>query len=313
MKKNIFLTAVACIILLSLPEPALSEVTVIPMPGQVPVFSDVDVGNSHYVAIKFLKERNIISGYVDGTFKPENEINRAEALKILLVSIYKAPAKDSHLLTFPDVKAGTWYYDIVEKALKNGIVNGYSDGFFHPEQTIKRAEALKIILLQENRELPVAVAEPPYNDVPVESWFAPYAEVSKERGLILETHDHGNLLPDDTLNRGEYAELIYRLLESENELHFGRATYYADSLAGYGTSSGVPYDPTVFTAANKTLPFGTRLLVTNLANSQSVEVTVNDRGPYATGVELDLSRSAFSAIASPSTGIITTEFKIMSQ
>ena len=55
----------------------------------------------------------------------------------------------------------------------------------------------------------------------------------------------------------------------------------------------------------------TMLKVTNMANGQSVIVKVNDRGPYATGVELDLSKSAFSALAPPSTGIIVTQFQIL--
>ena len=90
-------------------------------------------------------------------------------------------------------------------------------------------------------------------------------------------------------------------MESTNTYNFGRATYYADSLAARGTASGDPYDPRIFTVAHKTLPFGTMLRVTNLANGKTVDVKVNDRGPYATGVVLDLSKSAFAAIASTST------------
>ena len=82
-------------------------------------------------------------------------------------------------------------------------------------------------------------------------------------------------------------------------------------MAGRSVSSGDTYQPQVFTTAHRSLPFGTKLLVKNLANGKEVEVTVNDRGPYATGVELDLSKSAFSAIASTGAGIITVEYKII--
>lgn len=72
----------------------------------------------------------------------------------------------------------------------------------------------------------------------------------------------------------------------------GSASYYHDSLAGRKTANGERYNPRAMTAAHRTLPFGTRLKVTNLANGRSVFVTVNDRGPYAKGRILDLSRAA---------------------
>jgi len=277
----------------------------------VAAFSDVNVGDNHYLAIKFLKDRNLIQGYQDGTFQPLQEINRAEALKIILGTVNKTGIKTTPTKTFTDVSKTDWFAPYVQKGLENGIISGYPDGLFHPEQTINKVESLKMVLLQENHELPVSITDPPYSDVPVDAWYAPYAQVSKDRGLFLEDRKAGALNSDETLNRGDFAELIYRLLESTNNQHFGRATYYADSLAGNGTSSGAPYDPTVYTCANKTLPMDTMLKVTNLVNGQSVIVKVNDRGPYATGVELDLSKSAFSALAPPSTGILVTQFEIL--
>ena len=73
----------------------------------------------------------------------------------------------------------------------------------------------------------------------------------------------------------------------------GTATWYSDSLAGRHTASGVPYDPTELTAAHRTLPFGTRVRVTRLDNNRSVEVVVNDRGPFGSRTRIiDLSRRA---------------------
>lgn len=72
----------------------------------------------------------------------------------------------------------------------------------------------------------------------------------------------------------------------------GRASWYSDRLAGRRTASGERYDPALYTAAHRELPFGTLLRVTNLANGSSVEVRVNDRGPFTRGRVLDLSRRA---------------------
>ncbi|MEX2581652.1 MAG: septal ring lytic transglycosylase RlpA family protein [Gemmatimonadota bacterium] len=76
------------------------------------------------------------------------------------------------------------------------------------------------------------------------------------------------------------------------ETQLGSASYYANALAGRPTASGIPYDPTALVAAHRSLPFGTLLRVTNEANGRTVEVQVVDRGPFARGRVLDLSRSA---------------------
>jgi rare lipoprotein A len=78
-------------------------------------------------------------------------------------------------------------------------------------------------------------------------------------------------------------------------------SYYSD---GQRTADGEVFDPNAFTAASKTLPFNTRVRVTNPANGKSVVVRINDRGPYVSGRCLDLSRAAFQAIASLSAGVI---------
>lgn len=80
------------------------------------------------------------------------------------------------------------------------------------------------------------------------------------------------------------------------ETQTGSASFYANSLAGRKTASGEPYDPRELVAAHRTLPFGTVLRVTNLANDRSVTVRVVDRGPFARGRILDLSRRAAEQI-----------------
>ena len=71
----------------------------------------------------------------------------------------------------------------------------------------------------------------------------------------------------------------------------GIAAYYDTNYHGR-TAAGVPYDPGKLTAAHRTLPFGTRLKVTDRKTGRSVEVVVNDRGPFTRGRVLDLSLAA---------------------
>jgi rare lipoprotein A len=72
----------------------------------------------------------------------------------------------------------------------------------------------------------------------------------------------------------------------------GIASWYGPGFHGRPTASGVVYDQHELTAAHQTLPLGTRLIVTNLQNGSSTEVTVNDRGPFAKGRIVDLSYAA---------------------
>lgn len=73
---------------------------------------------------------------------------------------------------------------------------------------------------------------------------------------------------------------------------------------GRRTASGEAFDPDGFTAAHRTLPFGTRLTVTNPRTGKSVTVIVNDRGPFTPGLHIDLSRGAAMAIGLRGTGTV---------
>lgn len=72
----------------------------------------------------------------------------------------------------------------------------------------------------------------------------------------------------------------------------GEASYYAARFDGRPTAKGERFDNAKLTAAHRTLPFGTKLRVTNLSNGRSVVVRVNDRGPFARGRIIDLSQAA---------------------
>lgn len=75
------------------------------------------------------------------------------------------------------------------------------------------------------------------------------------------------------------------------------ASYYHDKFTGRRTASGTVFDNAKYTAAHKTLPFGTRVKVTNLKNKKSVILTITDRGPFTKSREIDLSKKAFMEIA----------------
>ena len=87
------------------------------------------------------------------------------------------------------------------------------------------------------------------------------------------------------------------------------ASYYGYSHAGDMTASGVPFDPAGFTAAHRTMPLGTQLLVSHGGNS--VQVTVNDRGPYVDGIDIDLSQAAADMIGLTTLGVAPVEVTVL--
>ncbi len=86
-----------------------------------------------------------------------------------------------------------------------------------------------------------------------------------------------------------------------------RATWYGHELAGNRTASGEKFNPNGFTAAHRSLPFGTCLRVRNPKTGRSVAVRVNDRGPFTKDISLDLSYGAARAIGMRSTQNVTMQ------
>ena len=79
-------------------------------------------------------------------------------------------------------------------------------------------------------------------------------------------------------------------------VYTGSASWYGPGFNGKKTASGEVFDQTKFTAAHKTIPLGRRVRVTHLANGKSIEVLINDRGPYVAGRLIDLSQAAAEAL-----------------
>jgi rare lipoprotein A len=91
----------------------------------------------------------------------------------------------------------------------------------------------------------------------------------------------------------------------------GKASWYGDAHQGKKTANGELYDMHTLTAAHRTLPFGTRLRVTNVDNGRSVVVRVNDRGPFAPGRLIDVSRAAALELGVLGAGLFAVRVEIL--
>ncbi len=91
----------------------------------------------------------------------------------------------------------------------------------------------------------------------------------------------------------------------------GMASYYAEKFHGRTTSSGEVYNMNDFTAAHRSLPFGTTVEVRNLRNNRTVMVRINDRGPQKAERIIDLSKAAAESIDMTRAGIVEVEIRIL--
>jgi hypothetical protein len=115
----------------------------IPLLSVAAVFTDVQ-SNWAQAAIQNLASQSVISGYPDGTFRPEGEVTRAEFSAILVKALaLKLDASGSQ--TFSDVPTSSWAYPSIETVRKTGLVSGYPNGVFLPNKSITRAEALAVL------------------------------------------------------------------------------------------------------------------------------------------------------------------------
>ena len=88
----------------------------------------------------------------------------------------------------------------------------------------------------------------------------------------------------------------------------GLASYYS---VGQRTASGEHFDPTEMTAAHRTLPFGTVVKVRNLQNGKTVQVRINDRGPYTKGRIIDISKTAADRLGLKKDGLVPVEIQVV--
>lgn len=272
-------------------------------------FADIDVTHPYFQSIDALQNNGVVEGHEVGNtrmFFPLSKINRAEALKLILLSTdTTANAREGDI--FADVSPELWFAPYVNTAFEIGVVEGFPDGNFKPANKVLRAEFIKMLF--ETLEVPVPEA------LASETWYEPYFVVAAEYRLLPAAKE-----PSEALNRGEAAEIIYRTqqvatggFERKYVYHgSGLASYYNEGFAGRLTANGEIYDPMDLTAAHRTLPFGTQIKVHNEAGD-FVVVRINDRGPYHKNRVLDLSQGAFERLSPIGAGVLAVEFELFTE
>lgn len=181
---------------------------------KVVVFQDIESSFAK-TYIEKLVANHVVSGYADGKFHPENNVTRAEFLKMVLKGLNTSV--DSTLATSPfsDV-AESWQIPFVARAKELGIVSGQSVNgklSFRPNDTVTRAEAMKILLLAAGYTSN-NISNTDFADV-TESWQIPFVARAKDLGIVSGQDINGklNFRPNDTVTRAEVAKVIVKMME----------------------------------------------------------------------------------------------------
>ncbi len=176
-------------------------------------FKDIDSENKYFEAISYLNKKGLIEGYRDKTFRPENPINRAELMKIIVSSLEDFDVEKTKYLKncFPDVN-DEWFADFVCYAEDHSWIHGYDDDTFRPKNLVTRAESLKMILNVFEINNIKSVTEDVYPDVKTYDWFAPFIAYAKESGII-KLDKTENFEPHKSITRGEVVNYIYRVIK----------------------------------------------------------------------------------------------------
>lgn len=170
--------------------------------------SDIE-GTLNENAIQYLLDTGVVSGYLDGSFKPGNTINRAELMKILTEAQGPTPNPDNYNSCFPDVN-DEWFAVYVCYAKDKNWIQGYPDGEFKPANQVNKVEALKMIINSQGINIPGAVNDQLFDDVDNSAWYAPFVKSAVDNGLLDVTGSTYGV--DEFITRAEVSENIYRTI-----------------------------------------------------------------------------------------------------
>ncbi len=201
-----------------------------PSPGAAVNFSDVAPDFWARPFIQALAERKIITGFPNGTFRPEQPVERAEFAAMIANAFEQKQVRPLAESGFRDVAANYWATSAIEEAFQTGFMKGYAGGQFLPEQPIPRAQAITALangLGLSADGTPEEILRSSYKDV---GWIPAYAinpiAAATQANIIVNYPNVQALNPLRTLTRAEAAALLYQALVRQ-----GRVQPLANNVA----------------------------------------------------------------------------------
>ena len=193
-----------------------------------------------------------ITGYPDGTFRPENPITRSECAAVLyrvLLQMDTDIAPTTTASRFRDVTSSQWYSTAVSTLSSLGILNGYTDGTFRPNQFMSRAEFTASVLRLAGIS-PTTTLRSSFSDVPSAHWAAPYVTAAVKHGLISGYQD-GSFRPEQPISRAEVVSILNKVSGRDTCVSYDDATIFVDVSPSHWA-----FDSILSAANNSYIPGG---------------------------------------------------------
>jgi len=176
-------------------------------------FTDVLKSSEDCSAIEYVKSIGAMTGNPDGTFAPDDILQRDQVAKIALETFNLFNKQNDYcggVAPFPDVTEAEWSFQYVCRGKSLGMITGYKSGIdaglYKPARSVNRVEFLALILRNLNENMP-DISSTSYSDVAANEWYSGYAKFAKDHNLFTGA----DLFPTNFVARHEVAEVIYNL------------------------------------------------------------------------------------------------------
>ena len=205
-------------------------------------FSDVN-GTKYESAVTLLTNNGVIDGFTDGTFRPQSNVTRAQLCKLLVEALQLKRSNNSVLTQFKDVDSSMWFYEYVKIAVDHGIIIGYTDGTFKPNNDVSYAEMFTMIIRAMGKE----------NQITNKSdWPNAYITYAINYGLLSNVAYSGN---DNPAIRGEVSIALYNMV-NRLEDETGTTKYgFVDTVSTRNKISYAKINGVTYTVSSKSSSF----------------------------------------------------------
>ncbi len=176
-----------------------------PQPEEDITFSDVPKNHWAWTMIQSMVKQRVITGYPDGTFKPNAPVQRQHVALMLTRAMELELKKEA--LAFDDIPATHPYAEVIQRVQQAGLFDGVN-GNFNPTANMTRAQMAKIMVLAFHL---TSTEKETFNDVPVTHWAYDYIAILAANGIALG--EKGNFRPEDPVTRAQFAAFLHRVLQ----------------------------------------------------------------------------------------------------
>ena len=243
-----------------------------PVQAQTASFSDVSSGYWANGFIQALASKGVLSGFPDGSFRPNEPVTRAQYAAMVRQAFRQSPKRPA--ISFTDVSQSYWAIAAIQEAYTTGFMSGYPEGNFLPDANISRAEVLVSLAngLGYSANNSVNSTLQTYNDAnAIQDWARPSIAAATEKQIVVDYPNVQSLNPNQQATRAEVAAFIYQALASSGNVSAISSPY----IVSQANTGGQPGSPPSQSAVQ--IPAGTTIPVTY--NSEKILISPDESKP----------------------------------